>query len=110
MDAVLEKFLKGVKDSGLRRSIERIYLFGSRAKGTEKPNSDYDLLIVVRGNSKTNKNKEFREKIYDVVVDTLLETGRDISLKIFRKKEFNRLCRMETPFMRSVLKEGIRIG
>ena len=26
--------------------IERVYLFGSRARGTAKPSSDYDLCIV----------------------------------------------------------------
>jgi len=105
MDVVIKGFMQGLENLGLRKRIERIYLFGSRAKGTGKPNSDYDLLIVA-----SSPDKEFRNKIYDIVIDVLLETQRVISLKIFKTKEFKRLCRMQTPFMQNVLREGIRIG
>lgn len=118
MDPVIERFIEGLEKLNLREKIEEMYLFGSRARGTEMPDSDYDLLIVVNGNSKTNKrsgaiyctNKEFREKIYDLVVEIFLETGKDISLKIFKNEEFKRVCKMETPFTQNVLKEGIKIG
>ncbi|MFQ5680601.1 MAG: nucleotidyltransferase domain-containing protein [Candidatus Omnitrophota bacterium] len=105
MDAVLEKFLRGLKDLGLRNRIERIYLFGSRAKGRERPSSDYDLLIV-----SPHPDKGLKSKLYDIVVDLLLETQRVVSLKIFPSAEFRRLRRMQTPFMQNVLKEGVRIG
>jgi predicted nucleotidyltransferase len=45
-----------IQDMGLARLIERIvesmapeaiYLFGSRARGTECPDSDYDILVIV---------------------------------------------------------------
>jgi len=36
--------------------MEEIYLFGSRAKGEERPDSDYDLLIIVN-----RPDKEFRK-------------------------------------------------
>lgn len=85
--------------------IERIYLFGSQARGEGKPDSDYDLLIV-----SPHPDKDFRSRIYDVVVDILLETGRVISLKIFKTAEFERLCKMQTPFMQNVLKEGVKLG
>jgi uncharacterized protein len=105
IDSVLKQFLDGLERLGLKRRIEKIYLFGSRAKGIERPDSDYDLLIV-----SSLPDKEFRSKIYDIAVDILLETGRDVSLKIFRTEEFSRLCKMRTPFTQNVLKEGIRIG
>jgi len=105
LDAVLKRFLQGLEELDLREKIEKIYLFGSRAKGTERPDSDYDLLIVT-----AFPDKSFRSKIYDVVVDILLESQRVVSLKIFKTEEFKRLCRMQTPFMRNVLKEGMRIG
>ncbi len=105
LDSILKRFLQGLEDLDLRDKIEKIYLFGSRAKGTERPDSDYDLLIVA-----PSPDKSFRKKIYDVVVDILLEHQRVVSLKIFKTEEYKRLCRMGTPFMRNVLKEGIRIG
>jgi len=104
MDTVIEKFIQGLEDINLKREIEKIYLFGSRATGAERPDSDYDLLIVT-----SSPNKKFRDKIYDIVVDILLEMQRVVSLKIFKTEEFKRLCRMQTPFMQNVLREGIRI-
>ncbi|MDO8748544.1 MAG: nucleotidyltransferase domain-containing protein [Candidatus Omnitrophota bacterium] len=105
IDPVIKQFLDGLERLGLKQKIEKVYLFGSRAKGIERPDSDYDLLIV-----SSLPDKEFKSKIYDIAVDILLETGRDVSLKIFKTEEFNRLCRMRTPFTQNVLKEGIRIG
>jgi predicted nucleotidyltransferase len=82
-----------------------MYLFGSRARGDDRPDSDYDFLVVAGWPS-----REFRNKLYDIAVDIFLETGRDISLKIYKTQEFQRLRRMQTPFMSNVLKEGIKIG
>lgn len=104
-DEVIEKFIAGIERAGLTNKIEKMYLFGSRARGDERPDSDYDILIVTN-----HPNREFRSKIYDVVIDVLLETQRDISLKIRKTEEYKRLCRMRTPFMQNVLREGIRIG
>lgn len=108
MDIVLDRFIKGLEDLKLRDKIEEIYLFGSRAKKRERSDSDYDLLLITKGVSKANR--EFREKIYDIAIDILLDLGRSISLKVFKKEEFQRLCCMRTPFTQNILREGIRIG
>lgn len=108
MDRVINKFVNGLEALCLKEKIEKIYLFGSRAKGTERPDSDYDLLLVMRG--KENVNQALREKMYDLAMDVLLETGRLISLKILKKEDYERLCSLETPFIENVLKEGMRIG
>ena len=56
------------------------------------------------------KDKEVISMLYDAVMDILLETGRLISLKIFASHEFNRLKAIPTPFMKNVMKEGVRLG
>jgi len=50
------------------------------------------------------------DKLYDAVLDILLETGKVLSLKIFKEEEFEKLASIPTPFMSKVLKEGIVIG
>ena len=105
VEGVIDKFKRGLKKGRLDRKIQSMYLFGSRAKGRERPDSDYDVLIV-----SPSPDREFRSDIYDITVDILLETGRDISLKIFKAGEFKRLRAMRTPFMKNVLKEGVKIG
>lgn len=104
-DGVIQRFRQGLKVKRIDTRIEKMYLFGSRARGTERPDSDYDFLIVA-----DSPDKEFRSRLYDIVVEIFLDTGRDVSLKIFKTVEFKRLKRMQTPFMRNVLKEGVKIG
>lgn len=104
VDPILFQFFELTQE--IKHKLKTIYLFGSRARGDERPNSDYDLLLVVtQGFSLTDKSF-----LYDKVMDILLKTGRLISCKIFKEGEFKRLCAMKTPFMQNVLKEGSRIG
>jgi len=51
-----------------------------------------------------------KDKLYDAVMDILLKTGRLVSLKIFKKSVFDKLRRLETPFMQHIMSEGIKIG
>jgi predicted nucleotidyltransferase len=102
-DVIIDKFLSKTHD--LARKLKAVYLFGSRARGDDKPYSDYDLLVVME-----TRDEGLVDKLYDAVVAVLLETGKVISLKIFCEADFKRLSSIPTPFMARVLKEGIKIG
>lgn len=102
-DKIIEKFLSAV--SPLAGHIVEMYLFGSRCRGDWRPDSDYDILVVL-----DKKDRGLIDKLYDVVMDILLSTGRLISLKIFAVSEFNRLKSIPTPFVSNVIKEGKKIG
>ena len=103
MDLPLQQFLNLI--APVRDKIRDMVLFGSRARGDEKPYSDYDLLLVVE-----KMEPSLRKALYSAVVDVLTSTGRVISLKIFPETEFKRLCAIPTPFMKNVLAEGKHIG
>ena len=81
--------------------IVKVIFFGSRAKGIPKPGSDYDFLIVLN-----EKDGKIVEEIYDVVTDFLIKFGVDISLKIYKRSDFEKMKSYPTPFMASVLKTG----
>lgn len=102
-DKIIDSFLSMIFP--LQEQIEEIYLFGSRSRDDWRPDSDYDVLIVLK-----KKDREIVSKLYDAVMEVLLDTGRLISLKIFTVSEFNRLKSIPTPFMASIMKEGIRLG
>lgn len=104
LDPILTNFLKRIKK--FKQKIQAIYLFGSRARGTHRPDSDYDLLLVVTENFSYSD----KDKLYDAVMEVLFDTGRLISLKIRKETEYRRLLKMKTPFMQNVLREGIKIG
>lgn len=102
-DSVLGDFLRRI--ASVRPCIKRIVLFGSRARGTERPDSDYDLLLVV-----TQKDDALVDVLYEAVMDVLLAHGRLVSLKIFQEQEFARLRALQSPFMQHVEREGILVG
>ena len=103
MDPVLESFLKAIKPC--RPKLKSITLFGSRARGDDRPDSDYDLLLVT-----TKRDQDLNDRLYDGVMDVLLSTGRLVSLKLFTESDYQRLSSIPTPFMSRVMKEGIKIG
>lgn len=94
-------FLSGIEKAKIQTIA--VYLFGSRARETYRPDSDYDVLVVA-------KNKSIKDALYDLAVDIFCQTGDDISLKILTQAEFERLRSLRTPFIENVLNEGIRIG
>lgn len=102
-DPVLQDFLTRI---GLVRSkVDRLILFGSRARGTARVDSDYDLLLVV-----PTKDDLLLDCLYEAVMDVLLAHGRLVSLKVLVRAEFQRLKSIGTPFMRHVITEGISVG
>ncbi|MEW5766368.1 MAG: nucleotidyltransferase domain-containing protein [bacterium] len=56
-DKVIALFLERIQD--FRDEIDTIYLFGSQVRGTARPNSDYDLLIVI-----PQKDRRLKDKLY----------------------------------------------
>lgn len=102
-DPVLQSFLEGIQP--YRKEIREIYLFGSRARGDFRPDSDYDLLVVTR-----KRDLKLKDKVYDVVTDVCLESRRDLSLKFFSAEELERLKAIPSRFIQYVLTEGIKIG
>src|SRR5258708_9641736 len=90
-DPVLNAFLTHLGQA--RSRIQKIILFGSRARGEEKPYSDYDILLVVQ-----ERERDLMDAIHDAVMDVLLATGRLVSPKVFRRRDFDRLSAIPTPF------------
>lgn len=82
-------------------NIEKIILFGSRARGEAREGSDTDLLVIVK-----NSSKKLKDKITDLAFDIILKYGVDIIPIIFDSKEWRRLTRNPTSFTYCVLNEG----
>ena len=102
-DSTIQEFLRQI--APVRSELDRLILFGSRARGDSKLGSDYDILVVM-----PEKDRQVIDALYDATMQVLYKTHRLISLKIYRKADFDRFAAMPTPFMRSVLHEGVRIG
>ncbi|MFO7369022.1 MAG: nucleotidyltransferase domain-containing protein [Bacteroidales bacterium] len=82
-----------------------VYLFGSRARGDSRKNSDWDILILIDNKSVTNEIEDnFRDNLYDLE----LESGQIISTFIY-PKEYWKSYLSYSPLYKNVYKEGIRL-
>jgi predicted nucleotidyltransferase len=81
--------------------LKKVIFFGSRAKGTARPNSDFDFLIVLE-----KRDLNIIDKIYDEVVEFFLKYGVDISLKIYKEEDYKRFMAIPTPFFKEIKKTG----
>ena len=81
-----------------------VILYGSRARGDERPDSDWDILILTNNAADLMTERKFRNKLYDLE----LETGEALSVFVYSKSDWQTRQRI-TPFFHSVSREGIRI-
>jgi uncharacterized protein len=81
------------------------FLFGSRARGDNRPDSDWDILILIDNLNITN---EIEDKFRDDLYNLELESGQIISTFIYSKNYWeNRL--IFSPLYKNVKREGIRL-
>jgi predicted nucleotidyltransferase len=78
-------------------------LYGSRARKNARPDSDWDILILVKKPSVSSKDEQnFRHHLYDVE----LETGQAISTFVYSWNEWNSKL-SATPLYHNIQREGI---
>ncbi len=81
------------------------FLFGSRARGDNRPDSDWDILILIDNPDIIN---EIEDKFRDDLYNLELESGQIISTFVYSKYYWkNRL--IFSPLYKDVKKEGIRL-
>lgn len=81
------------------------YLFGSRARGDNRKNSDWDILILINESKVTNEIEDkFRDELYDIELDS----GQVISTFIYSKNYWNSTL-VYSPLHKNVAKEGIKL-
>jgi len=81
------------------------YLFGSRARGDNRSDSDWDILILVDSGKVTNEIEDkFRENLYDLE----LESGQIISTFIYSKSYWETNLKF-SPLYKNVNNEGVRL-
>ncbi len=81
-----------------------VYLFGSRARGEAREDSDWDLLVL------TNYPVNFKisGKFMDNLCDVELEIEEALSTFVYYKKKWNTKHKV-TPFYESVVNDYIRL-
>ncbi len=86
----------------LKEHIKKIVLFGSRARGDFRPDSDYDVLIILDQNNKTVK-----DKILDVSSEFMMNYFLMFSFLSCDQNEWE--IKKKYPIGKSILREGIEL-
>ena len=79
---------------------ERVYLFGSRARGDAGPDSDYDLLLVVPEDASPERQRS------RLAYEVLRGTGVAADVLVCTRTWFNRREGLKASLPGTVLREG----
>lgn len=99
----LRKF-RMVLEEVLAGNLVEVKLFGSKARGDAREDSDIDVLVII-----SSGDWHMCDVVYDIATDILLETEVCISPKVISRKKYNYLYNMENPFIKNVIREGITV-
>jgi uncharacterized protein len=100
---VLRK-LKHLLQQHFPDAIRDVILFGSRAKGTARDDSDYDVLIVLK---KNDYDWRFRDEVTDVVYDLELDEDILVDKHLISVDELEHSLRGAQPIFRNALEYGV---
>ncbi len=98
---VLSKIKSLVKE--IDRDAE-VILYGSRARGEEHQDSDWDILILVDSKTDLDYERVFRHRLYEIELDL----DEAFSISVYNKDDWRSKYWM-TPLFQNIAREGLRI-
>ena len=97
---ILEKFKQQIKNI-YQEQLVKLILFGSQAKKHAKPDSDIDILVILKDKL---INDEQHQKIINLISDLCLEYEVLISCVYVSEAQFNQ---EKSPLLLNIEREGI---
>jgi uncharacterized protein len=84
--------------------LEQMIVYGSKARGDAGPESDVDVLLILKNKAKGRK-RELR------AVGHLLAAGTDVlsSIMVYTRREWDQLAAFDSPYRRNVEREGVPV-
>jgi len=101
--SALKHFKDGLNQA-LGAQLIELKLFGSKARGDDRPDSDLDVLVIV-----TDDDWRICDVVYGVATDTLLQTDISISPKVISKNLLEQLQKEDTFFLRNISRDAIAV-
>jgi len=101
-EVILENITKAIHRQD---PTAQAFLFGSRARGDNRQDSDWDILILIKNQTVTS---EIEDKFRDVLYSIELESGQIISTFIYPRSFWNNILKY-SPLYKAVKKEGIKL-
>jgi len=85
-----------VLEETLGGNLVEVKLFGSKARGDARMDSDIDVLVII-----SSGDRRMCDVVYGIATDILLETEVCISPKVINRKEYDHLYDTENPFIKN---------
>ncbi len=101
-EEIITRIRSGIKNKDPRAEI---FLYGSRARGDNRPDSDWDILVITPRDKITF---EYESNLRDPIIDLELETGHIISIIVYNRTDWTKKMMFSSLFS-NVKKEGIKI-
>jgi predicted nucleotidyltransferase len=79
---------------------ERIYLFGSKARGEAGPDSDYDIMVVIRDSAPPPKRRS------RLAYEVLRGTGTAVDVLVWPRKSFETRLHLQASLPSTIRREG----
>jgi predicted nucleotidyltransferase len=88
-----------------RPEVEQVILYGSKARGDDRPDSDIDLLVL----TKEELGWRDRHAVYDAVYDVMV--GHDVVIQVLVEPADRWLCLQghALPIRRALERDGVRV-
>lgn len=100
-DLLPKQFSQELKKT-LGKHLKSVTLFGSRARGDSKVDSDYDFLILV-----DERNRKIVDEIREVEIEFLNTFGNLLGSLVYSEQEWEK--RKYFPIGINIQREGIRV-
>ena len=98
LNNIVLSFINALKSKGI--ILEKVYLYGSRARGTSRPDSDIDLILV---SPKFSKMPFWKR--WEIIGDALAEIMEPIEVLAFSPGEFKEKKEKQAGFLQYIIKQ-----
>lgn len=85
--------------------VEEIVVFGSKARGEAGPDSDLDVLVIIR-----QGDRQLKRAIRHVGHQLAVLSDAVPSIMVYTREEWARRKRTGSPFYQVVMREGVRVA
>jgi predicted nucleotidyltransferase len=98
------KSFKARLEETLGKRLVELKLFGSKARGGDRPDSDVDVLVIV-----TDNDWRICDVVYRIATDILFQTDVSISPKVISENQLEQLKKEDTFFSRNISRDAIKV-